>query len=100
MMDEYDLFLRIVWERKEQRKEEGRRKGGRNRNEEIPPLFYNETRSVFLFRFLYISSCHFITLHLFLDVNSITLRILGFFSSCSLPLRALFYFSFRLPWVR
>lgn len=36
-----------------------RRKDGKERNEEIPPLFYNETRSVFFLRFLYISSMSF-----------------------------------------
>lgn len=67
MMDEYDFFLRIVWERKEQRKEE-RKRGD-------TPLFYNETLSFFLFdSCIYLSSSHFITLHsIVLMSNSTTL---------------------------
>lgn len=85
MMDAYDVFLRIVWERKEQRKEErgkerrqeGRKEGRKERSKEgtkrgdTPPffeLFYNEIRdfdfffSILVYTYLVI---YYITLHLF-----------------------------------
>lgn len=116
------FFLRIVWERKIGKKEgkkEGRKKGRKEERKEgkkegskegtktrrYPPffeleLFYNETRSVFFF-----DSCIYLVillLYICFDVNlpQLPYLILGFFSSCSLLCLALFYLSFRFPWVR
>lgn len=74
------LFGRGMSRERKEGRNEGRKEGRkqrRNENEEIPPLFYNETRSFFSKILVYI----FVILlpYICFDVNSTTVPYLGLF---------------------
>lgn len=103
-MDEITFFfLRIVWERNEERrKEEGRkerRKDGKERTRRYPLFELFTTKlGLFFIRFLYISLLFYYFIFVLMSTST-QLPYLGLFLVMRSTLPCLVYLSFRLPWV-